>query len=221
MRLRNLESALFLMISMLLIASPALAQFDFDLQKYLGSGFDVDALAQFMLPGIPADWLRVPQVLWYIIVPFITVFTVIYGMMRELRIFRHNTNKVYVVLSFCFAMLLLPSGILTSIVIYLYAFGAAFAAIVFGVVFMLGVVLWGVASGWRWVGDVNVERAYARNANNLYKDLKGLRREKIRLIQDLRTANASNRIEIERKIARIDLEMNSVDEKLKTLRRVV
>jgi len=185
----------------------------------LGSGFDVDALAQFMFPGLPPEWLRVPQVFWYVILPFITVFTVVYGLMKELRIFRHVTNKIYVVLAFCFSMLLLPSGVLTYIVVNLYAFGAAFAAITFGVVFMLGVVLWGLATSWRWWGDVTYERALTNNINYMYKNLREMERQKMYLIHQLRSTDEKGRSEVERQLQEIETRIIESEGRLHKLKR--
>jgi hypothetical protein len=104
--------------------------------------WDPQALAQFLFPGMDPQWLRIPDVLYYVILPFIAAFTVIYGLLRELRIFRHAPNKVNVILAFCMAFLLLPSGIITLLVTILYAGGAALGMIAFGILFIIGIVLW-------------------------------------------------------------------------------
>lgn len=220
MRLKTLSAALFLAISASLFIHSAFAQQNFDLQNYLGSGFNVDALAQFLFPGLPPEWLRVPQVFWYVILPFIAVFTVIYGLFRELRIFRHAPNKVNIVLAFSMSMLLLPSGVLTYIVVNLYAFSAAFAAIVFGVVFMVGVVLWGIASSWGWWNEVSAARTQGKIINNMYKELRSRNNERIRLMHELSTATTDGqKTRIENRLAAIHNETLSIEERMRLIRR--
>jgi hypothetical protein len=220
MRLKTWGTAFFIALTTLIAASPVIAQQNFDLSKYLGGGFDVDALAQFMFPGLPPEWLRVPQVFWYVILPFIAVFTVIYGLFKELRIFRHAPNKVNIVLAFAMAMLLLPSGVLTFIVVNLYAFSAAFAAIVFGIVFMLGVVLWGVASSWGWYNQVSVARTQGKVINDLYRELKRKNVEKRHLMQELATnASDQRRGAIENRLNQIHKETTDIEERMRAVRR--
>lgn len=127
---------LALLVASCVLAQSALAQYP------LGVVWDPDALAQFLFPGMSREWLRIPDVLYYVILPFIAAFTVIYGLLRELRIFRHAPNKVNIILAFCMAFLLLPSGIITLLVTILYAGGAAIGMIAFGVLFIIGIVLW-------------------------------------------------------------------------------
>lgn len=214
------QVGLFLLVFLISVSSSAIAQQSLnDLSNYLSSAFNVDALTTFLFPGLNPEWLKVPQVLWYVILPFIAVFTVIYGFFKELRIFRHAPNKVNIVLAFAMAMLLLPSGALTLIVTYLYAFSAAFAAIVFGVVFIIGVILWGIGTSWRWWGEASYERAYARQMSTMYKDLKTLRQERIRLVSKLGDAADENaRQNIVKQIESIDARLKTADERLKTVK---
>jgi len=119
------------------LAQSVLAQYP------LWSWYDPQALAEFLFPGMNPEWLRIPDVLYYVILPFIAAFTVIYGLLRELRIFRANVpNKVNIVLAFCMAFMLLPSGVLTYIVTIFYAGSAFVGMMAFGIVFLVGIILW-------------------------------------------------------------------------------
>ncbi len=100
-----------------------------------------DALATFL--GIPSQWLGIPQVIYYVIVPFIVAFTVTYGILTELKIFRGlSSNKVNIVLAFAMSFSLLPSGVLTLIVTYFYAANTFIGLIGFGVLFLFGTLMW-------------------------------------------------------------------------------
>jgi hypothetical protein len=105
-----------------------------------GTFYNVDALATFL--GVPAAWLGIPQVIYYVIIPFIVAFTVTYGILTELRIFRTTTNKVNIILAFAMSFSLLPSGVLTLIVTYFYAANVFIGLIGFGVLFLFGTLMW-------------------------------------------------------------------------------
>ena len=219
MSLKSLSIAFFLIVASFLLVHSTFAQQNFDLQKYLGSGFDVNILAQFIFPGLPSEWLRVPQVFWYVILPFIAVFTVVYGLFKELRIFRKAPNKVNVVLAFAMTMLLLPSGVLTYIVVNLYAFSAAFAAIIFGIVFMIGVVLWGVNSTYGWWNEVSLARVQGKAINDMYKDIRDKNRERIHLMQELATTGDPNRrTAIETRLNALHNETFHLEERMRAVR---
>jgi hypothetical protein len=212
-----LSASLFFMF--LVLPQLILAQQSFDLQNYLGSWFSPENLAQFLFPNLPPEYLRIPQVIWYVIVPFIAVFTVLYGLLRELRIFRFAPNKVNVVLAFAMSMLLLPSGVLTFIVVNIYSFGAAFGAIAFIVVFMIGILLWGLATSWRLWGDVSYEKLQARNISDMHSELRHLQQEKIRLVGSLRTASAGDRVKIENHIVEIDKRIVDAEGRMQSIKR--
>jgi hypothetical protein len=162
------------------VASNVLAQYPWAVT------WDPQALAQFLFPGMNSEWLRIPDVLYYVILPFIASFAVVYGLLRELRIFRMNVpNKVNIILAFCMTFMLLPSGILTWVITILYA-GSAFIGIVaFGILFIAGVILWFYGTTIRlWneynpKEDVDIIRDYNRRYGDLQKRLFQIQEEKL------------------------------------------
>ena len=159
---RTLAFSLILVFVMLV--QPIFAQTD--LQNYLGSAMSVPNLVKFLFPGYPDEWLRIPEVIYYVVIPFITAFTVLYGLLIELRIFR-NAPKVNAVLAFSMAFLMMPSGILTWIVTVLYAGGAFIGVLAFIAVFIIGVIIWGYGTSWRFWGTYGSARAVAQNIHNI------------------------------------------------------
>ena len=149
-------------LGFLLSTQLAFAQQFVDLQNYLGSWFSVENLVKFIFPGYPDEWLRVPQVIYYVIIPFITAFTVLYGLLVEFRIFQ-RAPKVNAVLAFAMAFLLMPSGILTWIVTVLYAGGAFLGVVAFIVVFIIGIFIWGYGTSWRFWATYSQPRHIAQN----------------------------------------------------------
>jgi len=176
--MKNKTMLLALLVASCLLAQSAFAQYPW------GVVWDPDALAQFLFPGMNREWLRLPDVLYYVILPFIAAFTVVYGLLRELRIFRHAPNKINIVLAFCMAFLLLPSGILTLLVTFLYAGSALVGIVAFGIVFLIGILLWAYGTTTRLWSEYTPEalESALRDYNKRYADLQ---KELIRIDEDI------------------------------------
>jgi cbb3-type cytochrome oxidase subunit 3 len=161
-----------LLLFMVFVGSCLLTQTAFA-QYPQGVVWDPQALAQFLFPGMSSEWLRLPDVLYYVILPFIAAFTVIYGFLKELRLFRFVANKVNIVLAFCMAFLLLPSGILTWIVTILYAGSAFIGMMAFGIVFLIGIILWAYGTTSRLWNEYspNALTGAIKDYNNRYLDM--------------------------------------------------
>jgi len=165
---------------------------NFDLQNYLGDWFNVESLVKFIFPNFPDEWLRVPQVIWYVIVPFITAFTVLYGLLIELRIFR-NMPKVNTMLAFCMAFLLLPSGMLTWIVTIFYAGGAFIGVMGFIFVFIAGVFIWGYGTSWRFWGTYGSARGIARDVHGINRQISDISKQIIDLDIKIKNENSADK----------------------------
>jgi len=148
---------------------------------YPESLWDPEALATWVFPGMSEDWLRIPNVLYYVIFPFFTAFVVIYGILKELRIFR-RAGKLNGVIAFCFAFLLLPSGILTYIVNIFYAFGAFVGLIGFGILFIIGVILWVYGTSFRLYGNFG---GMAKEVSNIRGELTGVSRRRRNILNQI------------------------------------
>ena len=99
--------------------------------------------------NIPAEFATFPNVLYFVFIPFLGTFTIIWGILTNLNIFR--LNKVNIILSSLFALALLYSTILTTITFYLFHIGGVFGVIAFFVLFFVGTILYsrGMIYGWR------------------------------------------------------------------------
>lgn len=161
----------------ILILLPILAIFA---SAQLGSNFpqfpfqtlySPEALAAFL--GVPAQWLVVPQVIYYVIVPFIVAVTVTYGILTELNIFRNSraAGKVNIILSVAMAFLLLPSGILTTIVSYFYAANVFIGLVGFGVLFLFGTIMWVYGRGRSMRYEFGYKADIAKNLQEKIKEL--------------------------------------------------
>jgi hypothetical protein len=163
---------------LLTLPTAALAQTELD---YLGEWWNPQALAKYVFPGMDEEWLRVPEVFYYVIFPFFTAFVVIYGILKELNIFRTWDWKLHSAISFCFAFLLLPSGILTYIVNIFYAFGAFVGLMGFGVLFIVGTLFWvlGRGRGLYYEADrfANLEKGLRNDLNDIDSTMERVRND--------------------------------------------
>lgn len=82
---------------------------------------------------IPSDYSTMPNLLYFVILPFLGTFAIIWGILTNVNIFKNY--KVNVLLSLIFAFSLLYYGILLAITHYLFAFGGIFGVIAFFVLF--------------------------------------------------------------------------------------
>jgi hypothetical protein len=134
---------IILILTFISLAQPVFAQLGSNFPQFpYQTWYSPEALAKFL--GLKAEWLGIPEVIYYVIVPYIVAVTVTYGILTELRIFRtaYRLNRINIILSAAMAFLLLPSGILTMIVSYLYLAGTFFGLIAFGFLFIVGIFLW-------------------------------------------------------------------------------
>lgn len=135
----------FVFTALLLVSFPIVFAQQFSVEQI----WDPQQVAQLLLPNMPEEWLRLPNVIYYLFIPFICVTAVIYGLMMELNIFRRASRKVSLVIALCFAFSLLPSGVLVTVVSVLYSFGAFFGALAFFALFIVGSALWAYGHGKR------------------------------------------------------------------------
>jgi hypothetical protein len=118
------------------------AQFDF------GQFNGVQGMVRFFLGSpsttvLPPEWLAVPNVIYFIIFPFIGIVSLIYGLLSELHLFSSQTVKL--VLSISIAGVTLPTGGLIAFVYYAFNILAGWSVGVFVFVFAVGVLFWGIS----------------------------------------------------------------------------
>lgn len=127
--------------------------------------YDVNWIANIL--KIPQDFLYLPNLLWYLIVPFIAIWAIVLGFMRTLRIFR-NSSGLEMIISFVMAFATLPSGAFSILVGWLLGFSGFVAVIAFFGMFILGVILY----SWNWGGSLREVAGYDRKLRGLRSRLK-------------------------------------------------
>lgn len=83
--------------------------------------------------NIPQEFTTFPNLLYFVFIPFLGTFTIIWGILTNLRIF--SVNRVNILLSFIFAIALLYSTALTTLTFYLFQAGGVFGVIAFFILF--------------------------------------------------------------------------------------
>lgn len=87
--------------------------------------------------AIEEDWLKLPTVIYNLILPFIAIFAVTLGLLKELRIYRNQPN-IEIVLAFVIAFSTLPLGAFAIFVNWTLTFLGIFAYGIFLLLFVIG-----------------------------------------------------------------------------------
>ncbi len=167
--------------------------------------------------GIPKATILPPQLIYFVILPYVTTVFIIFGILMELGIFRHVYGKkrdvVYLIIAATWAMLLLPTGILGWLATILYSMGAIFAIIAFVGLFIAGSFIWMRAG---------IQRI--KGTHGVIGDLYNERRDLEARLRELAERYASGRITADAyrtKRLRIQARINWIDERIRTLEKSV
>jgi len=128
-------------LSILLFTINVRAQVDIDPQGTIKSVF-VDVF------GFPEEWFNVKDLIFYGLIPFLGIFTIIYGLLDRIRIFRRK--KINGLLSFLIAFSTLPMRLFILIVVTLFAIMGVYSVAIFAVIFIIGVFLFSRGMIWTW-----------------------------------------------------------------------
>ena len=132
--------------------------------------------------GIPSSWFYVPAFIYLFIIPFVSVFVIIYGFLKQLKIFdTPEGEKITRVLAFLFSLSILPTGFFARIVYYYFAISAFFGVGTFIAMFVLGMLLLGVKKTTFAYHEIRV-------ISDIDKSLKKLQEEERHLIEQMKNA---------------------------------
>jgi hypothetical protein len=200
---------------LLTLPTTALAQTELD---YLGEWWNPQALAKYVFPGMDEEWLRVPEVFYYVIFPFFTAFVVIFAVLKELRIFRYRSDKLLAAIAFCFAFLLLPSGILTYIVNIFYAFGAFVGLAGFGLLFIVGTLfwVWGRGRSFYYEADrtAELERGLRNDLRSIESAIEKTQNDLLK-VRGGKRPNKSKEDKLEDRLAKLREERRNYEERIR------
>jgi ABC-type multidrug transport system fused ATPase/permease subunit len=156
----------------------------------------VSANAQSILTewlNIPADWTRPPNIIYYVFIPFLGTFAIIWGILTATRAPIFKNQRVNVIISLVFTIALFYSNILPAIILYLFTFGGFFGVVVFFFLFFVLTTLFATRKvGVSYIKTLKVYEKAARTRREEIKKIKdidkkidALKKERERLV-DLR-----------------------------------
>lgn len=125
--------------------------------------------------GLEESWLILPDLIWKFIVPFLAIWMICLGFLKQLGIFEKAPEFIGYVISLCMALATLPSHIFVVFVSFILGLSGVWATILFFCMFIVGATLY----AWRWGGG-------QRSAGAYIKILRTSEEEKYREIEKLR-----------------------------------
>jgi len=93
--------------------------------------------------NIPEEWTHPPNLIYYVFIPFVGTFAIIWGILTATRTPIFRNQRVNIIISLVFTVALFYSSILPAIVLYLFSFGGFFGVIAFFVLFFVLTILFG------------------------------------------------------------------------------
>ncbi|MEM5793474.1 MAG: hypothetical protein QXY45_03945 [Candidatus Aenigmatarchaeota archaeon] len=189
--------------------------------KSIGVNWDLDTCwgdFKFALVGIPKDFWKTGSgsEVWLgifrIIIPTLGIWMIVFGFMKELRIFK-RANWVNTGLSFLIALSLWPAHLAYPLTNLLFQIIGIWSVIVFGVIFIAGAWLFGVIRRSEWVSTASVIQAEAETEKLIKEQKRELLEQKKMLIEKLATARGRELQDIQQKIDEIDKRLREVDQR--------
>lgn len=125
---------------------------------------------------IPDDYATMPNLLYFVLIPFLGTFAISWGLLTSINIF-HN-YRVNVLLALVFATSLMYYGVLLAITHYLFAIGGIVGVILFFVMFFVMSSLYG----------------YKKTTESYIDSTKAFREEKEKIKQRKKTLESLKRL---------------------------
>lgn len=93
--------------------------------------------------NVPAAWATPPNIIYFVFIPFLGTFTIIFGILTATRARIFENKRVNIIISFVFTISLFYFNILPPIILYLFTFGGFFGVVAFFVLFFMLTFLFG------------------------------------------------------------------------------
>lgn len=121
--------------------------------------------------GLPDGWLYTPGIFYMFLIPFVGIFAIVFGLLREIAIFR-NVRNIDWILALVISFSIIPLGFFVRLVSGMFATIGVSSTIAFGILFFagLGYVIIQRLSGWGWIGGGGTYRGL--KLENRYNQLR-------------------------------------------------
>lgn len=169
--------------------------------------------------GLPEEWMPTQNVRNFIfnfMVPFLALYAIILGILRQLRIF-WRTPAIEIVVAFAFAFSTLPSKAFITYVYITMALGTVVAYTIFLILFIGGWALYSLAYLRKWGGRADLYKHYRKSMDRLSKEEKVLAAEIAQLYTQLSSIDPSDP-QATQKMNKINTKIKTLKERLDTIR---
>jgi hypothetical protein len=171
--------------------------------------------------GLPAEWLPTKSIRDFIfnfMVPFLALFTILLGILRQIRIF-WRTPAIEIVIAFAMAFLTLPSKIFIILVSLTLAFAGIWGYLMFLFMFIGGSLFYSLYFVRRWRGRADIYKHFRSSMTHLSNEEKILSEQIADLYQQLSQAKDPKEMDrINKKIKALKERLDFVREKMRSLR---
>ncbi|HKZ45445.1 MAG TPA: hypothetical protein VJ343_01950 [archaeon] len=169
--------------------------------------------------GIPREWQKMPELLYYFIVPFLGIWAIVLGFLRIIPIFRYHSRIEYVITFAIAFSTVWPTGWLMLAVKAMFVIIGVVTVFAFGILFLFGVLIyawltgkgfWGFGGGSG--GTVHQLDQIKRDKANLAVQIQKWEQEKMKLQK-----GDPKLIELEHKIAVANAKKDALTEAEKSI----
>jgi cell division protein FtsB len=171
--------------------------------------------------GLPEEWLpsqNLRNFIFNFMVPFLALFTILLGILRQIRIF-WRTPAIEIVIAFAMAFLTLPSKVFITFVNLTLAFAGIWGYLMFLFMFIGGSLFYSLAFVRRWRGRADIYKHFRSSMEYLSNEEEILSAQIADLYHKLSEAKDPEEINrINKKIKNLKERLDFVREKMRSLR---
>jgi len=161
--------------------------------------------------------LKMPQILYHLLIPMIGVLTIVYGFLETLKIFDNRT--INVILSIVIGITFLYSGFFFKVVEWMFRSMGIVSVLVFGLMFIGGIWLYKKRRLSEWGTLASIEGTFADLSEDLKQQLSNRRKEYEELTKKLvEEKNWLKRNRIKSRMREVKKEIDNILSRAKELK---
>ena len=168
---------------------------------------------------VPSDYSTMPNLLYFVILPFLGTFAIIWGILTNLNIFKNY--RVNVLLSLIFAFSLMYYGVLLAITHYLFTIGGIVGVVAFFVLFFVLSSLYTAKRIGEDYGEFKkIQEKYKKNFDNTEHIGKEIEKNKKKKLNEIEKAIKRARRELnklEKQEDKIEKEIDDLTERIELM----
>jgi len=143
--------------------------------------------------------LQIDQLLFSLLLPFLVLFAIFWGLLSTMRIFN---SKVNIILALVFSAIILPTPAFVWFATFLVQLGTTLALGVFILIFIFGAIRWGLSRG----RDIYI------GTGGYDRQIKEKRKKMHEYLNKLESASPSDKVRYEGEINRLRAEIQTLED---------